>query len=195
MNQFEVHQMDVRCAFLNVTPEEDLYIHAPQGLEAAPKTVLKLNKALYRLKKSPWCWQKALTTALRLIGLKPTYFDPCLYISNNATKPFFLFVHDDNLFGGLSTELFKKKISAIFEMEYLGIAKYTLGIRINQFRGFIALVQDKSIKKMLEEFHISNNWSTLFLLPFNWKQLNTIPSDKPKTPRSTIGKWWDSSNG
>jgi hypothetical protein len=53
LNQFEVHQMDVRCAFLNGTPEEDLYIHAPLGLDAAPKTVLKLHKAFYGLKQSP----------------------------------------------------------------------------------------------------------------------------------------------
>ena len=46
LHQFKVHQMDVWCAFLNGTLEEDLYIHAPLGWDAAPKTVLKLHKAL-----------------------------------------------------------------------------------------------------------------------------------------------------
>ncbi|PLW18034.1 hypothetical protein PCASD_19810 [Puccinia coronata f. sp. avenae] len=177
------HQMDVQCAFLNGTPEEDLYIHAPLGLDAAPKTVLKLHKALYGLNQSPQCWQKALTAALRSIGLKPTYSDPCLYVSADESKPFFLFVHvDDLLFGGSWPDLFKENISAIFDMEDLGIAKYTLGIQINQFGGSIALVQDKYINTMLDEFHISNNRTTLIPLPSNWKQLKHDPSEKPKTP-------------
>jgi hypothetical protein len=183
LNQFEVHQMDVRCAFLNGTPEEDLYIHAPLGLKAAPKTILKLHKALYGLKQSPRCWQKALTAALKLIGLKPTYSDPCLYVSADESKPFFVFVHvDDLLFGGTWPELFKEKISAIFDMEDLGIAKYALGIRINQVGGSIALVQDKYINNMLNEFHISNDRSTLIPLPSNWKQLKNCPSEKPTSP-------------
>ncbi|PLW26977.1 hypothetical protein PCASD_23030 [Puccinia coronata f. sp. avenae] len=183
LNQFEVHQMDVRCAFLNGTPEEDLYIHAPLGLNAPPKTVLKLHKALYGLKQSPRCWQKALTAALKSIGLIPTYSNPCLYVSADESKPFFLFVHvDDLLFGGSWPELFKQKICAIFAMEDLGVAKYALGIRINQLRGSVALVQDKYIKNMLEEFNVSNDQSTMIPLPSNWKQLKTVPSEKPCVP-------------
>ena len=73
-------------------------------------------------------------------------------------------------------------------MEDLGIAKYALGIWINQFGGSIALVQDKYIKNMLKEFNINNNQSTLIPLPSNWKQLKTIPSHKPKTP--PYNYWW-----
>ncbi|PLW42386.1 hypothetical protein PCASD_06410 [Puccinia coronata f. sp. avenae] len=155
MNGFEVHQMDVRCAFLNGTPEEDLYIRAPLGLDAAPKT--------------------ALTNALRSIGLKPIYSDPCLYISADESKPFFLFVHvDDLLFGGSWPDIFKEKISAIFDMEDLGLAKYALGIRIDQLGGSIALVQDKYINNMLSKFQINNDQSTMIPLPSNWKQLKNL---------------------
>jgi hypothetical protein len=42
-------------------------------------------------------------------------------------------------------------------MEDLGIAKYALGIRINQLGGSISLVQDKYIKNMLDEFNIAND--------------------------------------
>jgi hypothetical protein len=166
LNQFEVHQMDVRCAFLNGTPEEDLYIHAPLGLNAPPKTILKLHKALFGLKQSPRCWQKDLTTALKSIGLKTTYSDLCLYVSADKSKPFFLFVHVDNLlFGGSWPVLFKEKISAIFDMENLGIAKYALGIRINQLGGSIALVQDKYMNNMLDEFNITNNQTRTTMIP------------------------------
>ena len=183
LNQFEVHQMDVRCAFLNGTPEEDLYVYAPLGLKAPPKTVLRLHKALYGLKQSPRCWHKALTAALRSIGLRPTYSDPCLYVSEDQSRPFFLFVHvDDLLFGGSWTSEFKERISEIFEMEDLGVAKYALGIRINQLGSTISLVQDKYIKNILDEFQIRNDRSTGIPLPSDWKQIKTFPSEKPAIP-------------
>jgi hypothetical protein len=94
-----------------------------------------------------------------------------------------LFVHvDDLLFGGSWPEKFKLKILAIFDMEDLGLAKYALGIRVNQLGGSIALVQDKYIGNMLSKFHISNNRTTMIPLPSNWKQIKTIPSDKPTSP-------------
>jgi hypothetical protein len=67
-------------------------------------------------------------------------------------------------------------------MEDLGIAKYALGVRINQYGGSIALVQDKYIKNMLDEFNINNDRTTMIPLPSNWKQLKTVPSDKPTKP-------------
>jgi hypothetical protein len=158
--------------------------------------VLKLHKALYGLKQSPRCWKKALAAALKSIVFKPTYSDPCLYVSADESKPFFLFFHVDNLlFRGSWPKLFKEKISAIFDMEDLEIAKYALGIRINQFGGAIALVQDKYIKNMLDEFNISKNQTTMIPLPSNWKQLKTVPSKKPGTPHSTTDGWLGSSSG
>jgi hypothetical protein len=86
LNNYEVHQMDVKCAFLNGVPEEDLYIFPPQGLvNLGTNTVLKLNKSLYGLKQSPRCWHKALTNALKQIGLVKTKTDPCFYISSDKT--------------------------------------------------------------------------------------------------------------
>jgi hypothetical protein len=102
LNHFEVHRMDVKCAFLKGVPKEDLYIFTPQGLaKPSPNTVLKLNKSLYGLKQSPRCWHNALTNALQQIGLVKTKTDPCLYVSVDKEQPFFLFAHvDDLIFSG-----------------------------------------------------------------------------------------------
>ena len=44
--------MDVDVAFLNAALKEDVYIEAPAGYKSIPKgMVLKLNKALYGLKR------------------------------------------------------------------------------------------------------------------------------------------------
>jgi transposase InsO family protein len=183
LNNFEVHQMDVKCAFLNGKPDEDLYIKIPQGLNGEPGTVLKLNKSLYGLKQSPWCWHQALTTALKEIGLTPCHSDPCLYFSSDESRPMFLYAHVDNLiFGGTWTSEFKSKISTYFEMEDLGIAKYALGIRIIQDKGSIKLIQDKYIDSILTEFQVYNNRDTSIPLPNNYTNLKFTPSDIPDQP-------------
>jgi len=183
INNFEVHQMDVKCAFLNGKPDEDLYIKIPQGLNGEPGTVLKLNKSLYGLKQSPRCWHHALTTALKEIGLTPCHSDPCLYFSSDKSKPMFLYAHvDDLIFGGTWTPEFKSKICSYFEMEDLGIAKYALGIRIIQEKGSIKLIQDKYIHSILTEFQVYNDRDTNIPLPNNYNTLKFTPSDTPDQP-------------
>ncbi|KAI7948147.1 hypothetical protein MJO28_010055 [Puccinia striiformis f. sp. tritici] len=183
LNNFEVHQMDVKCAFLNGKPEEVLYIKVPQGLNGEQGTVLKLNKSLYGLKQSPRCWHHALTAALKKIGLTPCHSDPCLYFSADQSKPMFLYAHvDDLIFGGTWTPKFKSKISSHFDMEDLGLAKYALGIRIIQEKGSIKLIQDKYIHSILTEFQIYNDKDTAIPLPNNYNSLKFTPSetlDKP----------------
>lgn len=50
----EVHQMDVKTAFLYGKVEEEIYMEQPPGLGFTDSNlVCKLNKALYGLKQSP----------------------------------------------------------------------------------------------------------------------------------------------
>ena len=48
--QWEVHHMDVKCAFLNGDITEDIYMQQPQGFATNPSLVSRLNKSLYGLK-------------------------------------------------------------------------------------------------------------------------------------------------
>jgi transposase InsO family protein len=52
---YQVEQMDVRCAFLNGVPDEEIYLKVPDGvdIEVPPGYGLKLQKSLYGLKQSP----------------------------------------------------------------------------------------------------------------------------------------------
>ena len=53
VNDWEIHQLDVKTAFLYGELKEDIYVEAPEGLGYSDKTILKLNKSLYRLKQAP----------------------------------------------------------------------------------------------------------------------------------------------
>ena len=53
-----LHQLDVKNAFLNSNLEEEIYMEVPLGLENSfnNQMVCKLKKALYSLKQSPRAW-------------------------------------------------------------------------------------------------------------------------------------------
>ena len=52
--QWEVHHMDVKCAFLNRYLTEDIYMQQNQWFVSNPYFVCRLKKSLYGLKQAPW---------------------------------------------------------------------------------------------------------------------------------------------
>ena len=56
----EVHQMDVKTAFLNGDLDEEIYMEKPEGFYASgqEKKVSKLVKSLYGLKQAPKQWHE-----------------------------------------------------------------------------------------------------------------------------------------
>ena len=63
---WDVHHMDVKSGFLNGELEEDVYVQQPAGFTAKGKEhlVLRLDKALYCLKKAPRAWNTKLDACL-----------------------------------------------------------------------------------------------------------------------------------
>jgi hypothetical protein len=54
--------------------------------------VLQLNKALYKLRRLPFLWQKELLKALKLMGFKPIPQKPCIMIKREIVV--FYFIND-----------------------------------------------------------------------------------------------------
>jgi hypothetical protein len=72
----ELIQYDVVNAFVNVKLEDNVFMRLPPGHRKAGK-ILKLNRALYGLRKSPALWQKAFGKVLRELGFQPIPHEPC----------------------------------------------------------------------------------------------------------------------
>ena len=69
-NQYdlEVHQMDVKSAYLNGEVGNELYMRQPEGYvdPKQPGKVCKLNKSLYGLKQSARCWNVVIDSTSSL---------------------------------------------------------------------------------------------------------------------------------
>ena len=80
--------------FVNVNIEEDVFMKMPPG-HRRTGTILKINKALYGLRKSPLLWQKELTKTIRRLGFEPVPHEPCCFMKNRIIMFFYV---DDIVF-------------------------------------------------------------------------------------------------
>ena len=70
--KWPIFQMDVKSAFLNGVLEEEVYLEQPLGYVkiGEEKKILKLKKALYRLKQAPRAWNTHIDTYFKKNGYK-----------------------------------------------------------------------------------------------------------------------------
>jgi hypothetical protein len=172
VEDFEIQQMDVRCAFLNGVPKQELFIKVLDGLgvELPAGHGLKLQRLLYGLKQSPRCWYKELKDFFSSIDFHPTVVDPCLFQHTSPQEHCFVFVHvDDLVIVGPDVQFLKDKISQRFEMEDLGACQYILGMRVTRNRAArtLTLSQDWYSQEILDEFGLLDCKSSSVLLPTN----------------------------
>jgi hypothetical protein len=133
--KWKLHQMDVKTTFLNGVIEEEVYIEKPQGFEVEyMKThVCKLKKALYGLKKDRRAWYGRIYGFLTSLGFTKSKADSNLYFKVMNDEPMILLLYVDELFltgeENLITEC-NKKLALEFEMKYLGLTHYFLGLEV-----------------------------------------------------------------
>ena len=164
---FEIHQADIKTAFLNGTLEETIYMRQPPGftLPGLEHLVCKLERSLYGLKQSPRQWNKVLDSYLKESGFTPSLCEPCIYIRGKLGNPDYaiisVFVDDLLLFSPTTDELtkIKKSLSSRFDVTDLGEIHYFLGIEVTRDRPNrkIYLRQPKYIDETLERFNMSDS--------------------------------------
>nr|GEW57589.1 retrovirus-related Pol polyprotein from transposon TNT 1-94 [Tanacetum cinerariifolium] len=81
-----VYQMDVKTAFLNGNPREEVYVSQPDRFvdQDNPNQVYKLKKALYGLKQAPRMWYGMLSLFLISQDFSKGSVDPTLFIRRNG---------------------------------------------------------------------------------------------------------------
>jgi len=133
-----IHQLDVKNAFLHGTLSETVYCSQPTGFvdTALPSHVCKLNKSLYGLKQAPRAWYSRFATHLLALGFTEAKSDTSLFIYRRGTDTVYLLLYvDDIVLTASSPALLRSTISALqreFSMKDLGALSHFLGIAVHR---------------------------------------------------------------
>ena len=194
---YEVHQMDVKTAFLNGDLDVDLYMQQPEGFVVAGQEhlVCKLRKSIYGLKQAGRAWFEKINAALIRIDFSPLDSDHCVYVRHHEDDVLYivLYVDDLLLIGSSLAEVkqLKTDLSARFEMTDLGEAEYVLGLQItrDRRRRSLSLSQADYIRRLLERYGMThcNNAPTPMATGLRLSKAD-CPAEKPAEPLLVDGK-------
>ena len=156
----ELHQMDVKTAFLNGDIDKTIYMTQPENFEIgdSKSMVCKLKKSIYGVKQASRLWNRKFHQTIVSFGFESNVVEKCIYHKFSGSKFIILVLYvDDILLAcndiGLLHET-KRFLSNHFEMKDLGDASFVLGIQIHRdrSRGILGLSQKSYIEKVLAKF-------------------------------------------
>jgi hypothetical protein len=149
-------QFDIPNAFTRADIQRDVFIRLPFPFDK----VVKLKKALYRLKDSPKLWNSAFSSFLKSLGYESFMLQPCFFfkrVSGRVVSLLLLYVYD--LLGSfldkwMEQEFYdhlNKKFSVRVEkgLDFLGIG-------IKDCGDFVLLDQISFAENILEQFKMKD---------------------------------------
>jgi hypothetical protein len=141
----ELHQMDVKTAFLNGDLLENIYMAQPKGFTVKGKEHMgcHLRKFIYELKQASRQWYLKFNETIRSFGFKENEEDNCIYAKFRNGKIIFLILYVDDILPASSDVSLlletKRFLSSNFDMKDLGEASFVLGIEIHRDRRKVIL--------------------------------------------------------
>jgi len=159
----EVHQMDVKSAYLNGELQEDIFMNAPAGFNVLEGMVLKLVKAVYGTKQGGRVWYEEIRNTLSTMGYQCTDADHTVFIHQSDSPPSFIVLYIDDITmvaECLETITWDKEaLSQKYQMSDLSELTWILGMHVTRERvdGTITLSQVKYIGEILKRFRHSNS--------------------------------------
>ncbi|GJR49345.1 putative ribonuclease H-like domain-containing protein [Tanacetum coccineum] len=155
LRNLEIHQMDVKTAFLNGDLEEEIYMNQPEGFIAPGQEgkVCRLVKSLYGLKQAPKQWHQKFDHTMLESGFKINECDKCVYVKDTSSGYVILCLYvDDMLIVGSNDKIIrstKDMLKSKFDMKDMGLADVILGIKIIRTQNGLVLSQAHYVDKIL----------------------------------------------
>ncbi len=158
----EIHQVDVKTAFLNGELEEDIYMDQPQGFmqDGKEHLMFKLKKSLYGLKQSPRAWYQRINMFFTHEGFSRSRVDHSLYVKQTGEYLLIVIIYVDDLIILTSNvsilKWLKSRLEDEFEMSDLEELHYCLGMEFERDRAncTITMSQSKYIEEVLKRFNM-----------------------------------------
>ena len=168
LEDWHIHQMDVKSAFLNGLLDKEIYMEQPQGFvtPGSETKVCRLLKVIYGLKQAFCAWNLQFHGVLTTLGFKRMFADAGIYVlpqqEGDDSGPLFVIIYvDDITIMGANLEKIKhlkSDLSTRYEMTDLGEIQSYLDMRIVRDRSLRHIEIDQSgyVKDVLEHFGMSN---------------------------------------
>ena len=131
---WNVHQLDIKTAFLNGDLHEEVYVTQPRGFvqKGQENKVCRLNKALHGLKQAHRAWYEEIDAYLAAHGFLNSPIESTLYVKREGDVLLIIarYVDDMLLMGPNEIHIanFKAELNLVFEMSDLGLLHHYLGI-------------------------------------------------------------------
>ena len=101
LEDWHIHQMDVKSVFLNGVLNEEIYMEQPQGsiTTGAEMKVCCLSKAIYGLKQASRQWNLQFHGSLTGLGFKWLHANASIYVNHQqeGDGPLFIIVYVDDM--------------------------------------------------------------------------------------------------
>ena len=157
LRNLEVHQMNMKIAFLNGDLKEEIYIEQPEGFFALgqEKKVRKLVKSLYGLKQALKQWHEKFDNVMMSHGFKINECNKCVYVKDTELGYVIVCLYvDDMLIVGSDDKMIastKNMLNSRFDMKDMGLVKTK-----RTSEGLI-LSQSHYVDNILEKFDKDNS--------------------------------------
>ena len=184
----EVHQMDVKTAFLIGSIDSDIYMSQPEGFIDPDRPIMcKLNESIYSLKQSAHCWNTTLDEFLTSTGYRKGKADDYIYIkqmknSDGKVNFVILTVYVDDMIPVSNDINFrnaeKASLCKRFEIIDQGEAHFILGMSVRRDRKnqTLSIGQPRYVKSILKQFGMENCKAISTLLEAG-KKFQTMSDD------------------
>ena len=157
-HDLELHQMDVKTAFLYGTLDEEVYMEQPEGYSQNRALVWKLNKSLYGLKQASRAWYRELDATLLVLGFVRTISDHSIYVRDDSHGLIIVGVYVDDLTIAArrldTLTRFKEEMAKRYSMKDLGELHFILGLQVvrDRKKHLLQLSQQSYILSLLTRF-------------------------------------------
>ena len=175
IRKYQVHQLDIKTAFLYGDIDREIYVEPPPGYEEAGK-LWKLKRSLYGLKQAPKCWFNKMNQIFSDLGFHSLKKERCIYIKKQNERLTIIIVYVDDLLiispdTGEINQI-KNQLSQQLKLRDLGQVKRFLGISIERSPdlSYFSLSQEEYIDELVETYNLTDA-KPLHRLP----SLDTIP--------------------
>lgn len=158
----ELHQLDIKTAFLNGDVDEELYMRQPPGYQDSGNLVCRLHRSLYGLKQASRAWHTKLRDFVATLGFVASDADPCLFVLDASTTPTYMLVYVDDLLiaapSVAAVERIKSLVLQRFSAHSLGEAKLFLGMSVVRDRpkGLLWLHQSRYARDVVKRFGLEH---------------------------------------